>query len=153
MGYIYEIKEPKKIRIEKEGSKIPSSTEFPDNGRITESFGFAEKHKSILEKVKYIILHNVDQISESQWLCTKETYQNIKSHIKHRGIRYETISKIECIGLKDVYNLTANNITFVSTTAIEFVTTGSLNIAGSLDVTGSSINNFIARFIYSILFC
>ncbi|MHB9140567.1 MAG: beta strand repeat-containing protein [Paludibacter sp.] len=43
-------------------------------------------------------------------------------------------------------NLTANNITFISTTAIEFVTTGSMNIAGSLDVTGSSVMQFIARF-------
>ncbi len=43
-------------------------------------------------------------------------------------------------------NLTANNITFVSISAIEITTTGSFNIAGSLDVTGSSLNSFIARF-------
>jgi hypothetical protein len=43
-------------------------------------------------------------------------------------------------------NLTANHITFISTTAIEFTTTGSMNIAGSLDVTGSNLNTFIARF-------
>ncbi len=43
-------------------------------------------------------------------------------------------------------NLTANKITFTSITAIELTTTGSLNIGGSLDVTGSSVNTFIAKF-------
>jgi len=40
------------------------------------------------EKVKYIMLHNVDQISESQWLCTKETYQNIGLYMGNGLLTY-----------------------------------------------------------------
>jgi hypothetical protein len=33
------------------------------------------------EKVKYILLHNVDQITETQFLCSKESYQNISVYM------------------------------------------------------------------------
>ena len=40
-------------------------------------------------------------------------------------------------------SLTTNKITYVSLTSVEITTTGSLNIAGSLAVTGSNANTFI----------
>jgi len=40
------------------------------------------------EKVKYILLHNVDQIDDSQWLCTKETYQNINLYMGNGLLTY-----------------------------------------------------------------
>jgi len=38
---------------------------------LAESYQKLEK-----DKVKYILLHNVDQLTPTQFLCTKETYQN-----------------------------------------------------------------------------
>lgn len=40
------------------------------------------------EKTKQILLHNVDQISENQWLCTKETYQNIAKYFENGLLTY-----------------------------------------------------------------
>lgn len=40
------------------------------------------------EKTNRIILHNVDQISDSQYLCTKETYQNIARYFDNGLLTY-----------------------------------------------------------------
>ena len=40
------------------------------------------------EKAKYILLHNVDQIGDNQWLCTMETYQNIGIYMGNGLLTY-----------------------------------------------------------------
>jgi hypothetical protein len=40
------------------------------------------------EKTNRIVLHNVDQINEYQWLCTKETYQNIAKYFENGLLTY-----------------------------------------------------------------
>lgn len=40
------------------------------------------------EKAKYILLHNVDQIGDNQWLCTMETYQNIGVYMGNGLLTY-----------------------------------------------------------------
>jgi len=50
---------------------------------------YAETYQKIeKEKVNYILLHNVDQINEYQWLCTKETFQNISKFFENGLITY-----------------------------------------------------------------
>lgn len=49
----------------------------------------AETYKFINdEKTNRIVLHNVDQISSYQWICTKETYQNVALHMQNGLITY-----------------------------------------------------------------
>ena len=49
----------------------------------------AEFYKYIkTEKTNQIVLHNVDQINEYQWLCTKETYQNIAKYFENGLLTY-----------------------------------------------------------------
>jgi hypothetical protein len=45
-------------------------------------------HYNEKEKTSVILLHNVDQINEYQWLCTKETYQNIAKYFENGLITY-----------------------------------------------------------------
>lgn len=40
------------------------------------------------EKTHRIVLHNVDQIDESLWLCTMETYQNIAKYFENGLLTY-----------------------------------------------------------------
>ena len=42
------------------------------------------------EKINKIVLHNVDQISNYQWICTKETYQNVSRFMQNGLITYNT---------------------------------------------------------------
>lgn len=42
----------------------------------------------IREKTNKIVLHNVDQINEFQWICTKETYQNVANIFENGLITY-----------------------------------------------------------------
>ena len=50
---------------------------------------FAETYQKLeKEKVKYILLHNVDQISATQFLCTKETYQNVGVYMGNGLLTY-----------------------------------------------------------------
>lgn len=60
------IEEPKQIKIEREGTKTPSPTEFPDNERIKESMDFAENHKTILERVRAIL--RCDKLARKDYL-------------------------------------------------------------------------------------
>ena len=64
--YITEVKEP--VLITKEKINIKSPTEKPDNNRINESMDFAEKHKSILERVKYILKFDKLARKDYWWL-------------------------------------------------------------------------------------
>lgn len=48
-----------------------------------ESFRYVDE-----EKITRIVLHNVDQINEYQWICTKETYQNIARFMGNGLISY-----------------------------------------------------------------
>lgn len=49
----------------------------------------AELYQHIkLEKTNQIVLHNVDQINDHQWLCTKETYQNIAKYFENGLLTY-----------------------------------------------------------------
>lgn len=45
-------------------------------------------HYNEKEKTKTILLHNVDQINDYQWLCTKETYQSIAKYFENGLITY-----------------------------------------------------------------
>lgn len=50
---------------------------------------FAETYKFINdEKTNIIVLHNVDQISSYQWICTKESYQNVSLFMQNGLITY-----------------------------------------------------------------
>jgi len=50
---------------------------------------YAETYQKVeKDKINYIILHNVDQINEYQWLCTKETFQNISKFFENGLITY-----------------------------------------------------------------
>ena len=40
------------------------------------------------EKTTMIVLHNVDQINNYQWICTKETYQNVALYMQNGLITY-----------------------------------------------------------------
>ena len=40
------------------------------------------------DKVKYILLHNVDQLSATQFLCTKETYQDVGVYMGNGLLTY-----------------------------------------------------------------
>ena len=49
----------------------------------------AELYQHIkLEKTNQIVLHNVDQINDHQWLCTKETYQNMSRYFENGLLTY-----------------------------------------------------------------
>ena len=65
-------------------------TEINPNEFFTEiELSFAESYKKLeKEKVQYILLHNVDQIGDSQWLCTKETYQNVAIYMGNGLLTY-----------------------------------------------------------------
>jgi len=43
---------------------------------------------SFKEKTNRIVLYNVDQINEHQWICSKETYQNIVRHFENGLLTY-----------------------------------------------------------------
>ena len=58
------------------------------------------------------------------------------------NVKFTTLSAIN----GTFNNLSANSLVYNSITSVEIVTTGSLNVQGSLDVTGSNVNTFIARF-------
>jgi len=49
------------------------------------------------EKTTRITLHNVDQISPYQWICTKETYQNVALYMKNGLITYNSRTQREPI--------------------------------------------------------
>lgn len=51
-------------KVEKIGKLSP--TEYPDNSRIKESNDFGEKHKTILERVKYIL--KCDKLARKDYL-------------------------------------------------------------------------------------
>jgi hypothetical protein len=49
----------------------------------------ADQYQAIeKEKTNHIILHNVDQIGEYQWLCTMETYANIAKYFENGLLSY-----------------------------------------------------------------
>lgn len=59
--------------------------EWFNEGEILEAESFKYTDE---EKITRIVLHNVDQINEYQWICTKETYQNIARFMSNGLISY-----------------------------------------------------------------
>jgi len=61
----------------------------PDEYFTEIELSFAETYQKLeKEKVKYILLHNVDQISATQFLCTKDTYQNVGVYMGNGLLTY-----------------------------------------------------------------
>jgi len=61
----------------------------PDEYFTEIELSFAESYqKSEKEKVKYILLHNVDQIGDSQFVCSAESYQNINIYTGNAKFNY-----------------------------------------------------------------
>ena len=61
----------------------------PDEYFTEIELSFAETYQKLeKEKVKYILLHNVDQISTTQFLCTKDTYQNVGVYMGNGLLTY-----------------------------------------------------------------
>lgn len=52
------------------------------------------------EKVRYILLHNVDQITETQFICSKESYQNISLYMGNGLLYYNPNTQRQLIRKK-----------------------------------------------------
>ena len=63
--------------------------------------------KSLIRFADNIVLYPKEK--QKRLNKIKEVFSNIKAHIDYNGIRWEKIIKIENIGIKDIYNLTADS--------------------------------------------
>ena len=62
---------------------------IPDNFFTEIELSFTDSYQKVeKDKVKYILLHNVDQIGESQFVCSAESYQNINIYTGNAKFNY-----------------------------------------------------------------